>query len=383
MKRLFLPAGFCFALAACGGGGGGGASGPAAVAPPVTQSPSKIQSVSVQRSVAGQTLQGIQAATQAFAFSPAGSTPLSVTRAIRDAARRVSANYRTGSSIQPRGVRKPQVAYSACSNGVESATVIVSSTEEQLYMKAFYDAGCTLLHQDIYFDVIATSSSAGSITGNLTQYTTAGAVFQYNTIAMSFSGLTATSGTFTMQLTNAVSATSPQLEALGISCNIASAVSVTCGAGDVAHLASIGSDIGATLALSLSAAATVSTATVTLNENLSAYTGALNGLALAPATFPNWTISGGSLADSAALTGQITLNSLGSITSAAVTVSDATDDATVAVTAGGTPVQITGSVKQTSTGQTVATFVVDQNGNGTVTYGNGTVAQISAWNVLG
>lgn len=337
----------------------------------------------MQRSVAGQTLQGVQTATEAFSFSPAGSTPLSVSRAIRDAARRVSAHYRVGASVRPQGVRKPQVAYSTCSNGVESATIAVSSTEEQLYLKVFYDASCTLLHQDIYFDIIATSSSAGSIAGNATEYTTAGVVFQYNTIAMSFSGITATTGTFTMQATNAVSATSPQLEALGISCNIASATSIACGAGDVEHLASIGSDIGATLALSLSTASTVSSATVTLNENLSAYTGALNALALAPAAFPNWGVSGGSLADTALLSGQLTMNSLGSITGAAITVSDTTDDATVAVTASGTPVQITGSIKQTSTGQTVATFIVDQNGNGTVTYGNGAVAQISGWTVLG
>jgi hypothetical protein len=66
-----------------------------------------------------------------------------------------------------------------------------------------------------------------------------------------------------------------------------------------------------------------------------------------------------------------------------LTVTDAADDGTVTAIIAGSPTTISGTVKQTSTGRTVATFVVDVNGNGTVTYSGGSTAQVSNWVLLG
>lgn len=99
--------------------------------------------------------------------------------------------------------------------------------------------------------------------------------------------------------------------------------------------------------------------------------------------FPSWTIGGGSIVDSVAFNGQFGYTTSGLPVSATLAMSDSADDATVSLSASGTPVTLSGVIKQTSTGTTVATFTVDAYGNGTVAFSNGTTAPISNWNVIG
>ena len=54
-----------------------------------------------------------------------------------------------------------------------------------------------------------------------------------------------------------------------------------------------------------------------------------------------------------------------------------------ATSAGMPATSVNGAITRTSTGQTLATFTVDTNGNGTITYGNGTTGRIVNWQIFG
>lgn len=382
-KRLAVFLFLSLSLAACGGGGGGSASGgtPPVTTPPVTTQ-AKIQTLATQRAVATQSLQGAAETKDMYSFIGGGTPTASVFRQALDrGARAVTGNFRSGASVTPQASRRAAaVTYGPCQNGVETAQVNVSSTEAQLYVRAFYDSVCSQLHQDLFLDLIATSSSAVTAAGNETQYTTAGVVFEYNTLVLSFTGVGTTTQGVSLLVTDAVNQTSPQLGSIGIACALASSAT-SCGFGAVAHSSALSQDGGATLNVATSITGSSSTgATVAVNGNGSAYGGSLNALSLAAGTFPAWNISGGTLLDSATLSGQFGFSTLGLVTSGTLTLTDAADDGIVAMT--GSSTGVAGTIKQTSTGQQVATFSVDQDGNGTVNYSSGVVGQVVAWQVI-
>ncbi len=278
--------------------------------------------------------------------------------------------------------RLSSITYSACSDGIETAENDISQSEVQLYERAFYDSACTELYQDIFLDLVATSSSAATATGTDTYYTTGGQVDDYTTVALSITLSGSNSGTISILATDAPSATAPQNAAVGVACSIAS-TTLGCGSGAVVHEAAASQDLGATMTLNASASSTSSTATIALNGSGSAFAGGYQALALSAGQFPNWVVSGGSTIDSASFSGSVTYTTSGALVTIAVTLTDANDDGTVTMTASGSPVVITGTVKQTDTGQTVATFTVNGAGNGTIMYSNGTTATITDWLVLG
>ena len=385
MKRAVCFAAAALLLSACGGGGGSGPSG--VYPPPVPPPPGgihAIQNASVQRAVANQALAIPSAAGAAFTFG--GISGADVSRHVLGAARQVASRWRAGASrsASPQGLRRvAAVSYSACSNGVESATNQISQTETQAYERVFYDSACTKLYQDIFLDLVATSQSAVSATGTDAYYTTAGAVYDYTTVALSITVTGSNSGTISMQLTDAPSPTASQTAALGIACSLATGA-VGCGFGGVVHEAAASQDLGATLSFNATqGAASGGTVPVVINGSGSSYTGGLNALSLSAGQFPNWTISGGTTVDTATFNGTLTFSTSGSLVAMSITLTDAADDGTVTLTAGGTPVVVNGTVKQTDTGQTLATFTTDAAGNGTITYSNGTTATISNWNILG
>jgi len=158
--------------------------------------------------------------------------------------------------------------------------------------------------------------------------------------------------------------------------------SLGCGFGAVDHDQTAGNDLGATVTVTAAVGTTQSGLTnVNVNGSAAGYSGALDALKLAAGTAPNWVISGGTTTDSATLTGALAFNSLGIASSGTMTVTDSADQGSVTFTA--TSTGDTGAITDTATGKTVATFTVDQSGNGTVTFSNGTTAQISAWQLLG
>lgn len=383
MKRVFVSCALAFSLAACGGGGSSGGSvggGGGGVTPP-TQ-PSAVRAVPTQRVVVRDTLTSATTVQSMYQYGGSGSLALStVSRAMASAANRVAAGYaRTGAVAGTRRALASSVVYSACSNSSESATVPVSSVEVQVYVRTFYDAACTQLQDDVALDVVATSSTAGTVSGTSSVYSTTGAQTAYETLqmALTFTG-TGSISTVSLQMTDAVSPTSPQLGSVGFSCGVGSN-SANCGAGVVAHSQALNGDAGATVSLALSGTTQSGLVTVPVNLTLSAYTGGLNALSLAAGTFPNWTISGGTLADTASVAGQLAFTTSGMLASGTLTLTDASDHASVTMTTSTTGT--TGVVSDTATSTTVATFTVDASGNGTVKYSDGTVGQIVNWQVV-
>jgi hypothetical protein len=257
--------------------------------------------------------------------------------------------------------------------------VQVSATEDQIYDKEFYDTACTTLYQDIFADIVATDSTSASLNGTVTEYARSGSVSAYLTLALKLAGIGTPSATITMSATQAPDATSPQTAALGLSCGLASA-GASCGFGAFARIQKLSQDEGVTMNLTLSESVANTVTTVPVTGTASAYTGALDALTLSPGTFPAWIIGGGTLVDTASFNGQFAYTSAGLLSSGSLSVADSADDGTVTLTA--TAQSLTGTIKQTSTGTTVATFTVDAAGNGTIAYSNGTTAQIVGWNVL-
>lgn len=367
-------------LAACGGGGGGGAT--SATPPTTTQPQAKVQQVPTQRALAQQALQTQVSANESVQMAgTGGSTPLSFHRALMASAQRVTAAWRAGARTTMRAAGKLSVTYSACANSSESATVVVSSSEEQIYQRNFYDTACTELHQDMFLDVIASSASAATANGTETDYTASGAVSGYLTLSIQLAGIGTTSPEISLQLSEAPNATAQQTASVGISCGVGS-TAVNCGLGAFDRVQSLSQDEGVTMTFGASASSSSTAITVPISGSASGYTGALDTLTLAQGTFPSWTVGGGTLVDSVSFNGQFTFASTTGLTqSASLSMSDVSDDGTVSLSTNGTT--ISGVIKQTSTGATVAKFNVDLYGNGTITYSNGTTAQIGNWSVIG
>lgn len=272
-------------------------------------------------------------------------------------------------------------ALSSCasySNGesYQYANAAGTNGDEQFWDVYYYDANCTQVRTQLYLDGVPPleGNTSALMTGNMTQYTTSGTVFAYNTITANFA-MTSNTLSVSVQMTDAASATSAPYDSVGYGCVLNSSNSSTeqCGLGSVVHVQQLNGDFGATGTLTLTSGSTNSTVT----GSASSYTGALNALTLAPAaTLPDWTISGGTELGTATITGTTGQNGL------TATFVDSAHGTTTTVTPssnGGA----TGTVVQTSTNTTLATFTVDQNGNGTITYSNGTTAQIVDYVVLG
>ncbi len=388
MRTLLVAAVCAVALAACGGGGGGGSTspvGPTAPVPAPTAAP--IQSAGAQRADAAQALISYDATRQVTLYSGAGESSLaSVRRSIDAAAGRVTAGYRQGfRTARGAGARSAQaVTYSACSAGTESATHVVSPSEEQVDIRLFYDAACTAIEQDIAIDLIATSATSVSATGTTTLYDRSGTAYDYQTLALTISAVGSRTGSFSIVTDDAASATAPKTATLGVACTVAPA-SLACGIGAVAHASAIAQDLGATA--SVSASATVQgdgDVTIPVSGAAASYTGALGSLSLAQAAFPAFGVSGGTAADTGTFTGSFTYTPSGVLVSGSFTLTDAAADGTVTVTSTGTPAtSVNGTVTRTSTGQTLATFTVDIDGNGTITYGNGSTGRIVNWQIFG
>lgn len=392
MRKLLVAAVCAAALSACGGGGGSSPStgsltpGGAGATPTPTPAPVSIQTVSVQRSDATQALTSYSGVSAVATFGGVGgASALSVRRAIDSAAARVTEGYRQGyrapQSTSPRQTQG--VTYSACANGIESAQVNVSTSEIQVYTRVFYDAACTSLYEDMFIDVTASSNTSANATGTTTYYTASGTVYDYETLVLTLTGIGTGSGTFSLIAKDAPSVNAPPRASLGVACSVAS-TSLGCGFGATISLAALSQDVGATLGFNTSASVTNGDVIVPVSGSASAYTGTLGSLTLAQGTFPNFTISGGSLANTGTFNGTFTFTSTGILVSGSLALTDAAADGTVTVTSSGTPAtSVNGTIKRTSTGQVVATFTTDAAGNGTITYGNGTTAQIVGWQILG
>jgi hypothetical protein len=382
VKRIFALV--CIVmLSACGGGGGsspapqtgGGSSGGSA----------PIQTTSVQRADAAQSLSAYNETQQAVQYgSSSGANALSLHRLAQGYALRAVQAYQSGARSTRSGVRHTDTVYSSCSNGFEDAVVQVSQTEFQVYERDFYDSSCTTLWQDIYLDFVATSNTAVTAAGTDTYYSVAGSVVDYQSVALALAGIGTGSPAFALEGADAAHQGAPNNAEVGVACG-ASASSLACGAGATAREASLSQDIGATLGFAIGVGSVSGNVVpVSVSGSAAAYVGSLGALSLAQAAFPNFAITGGTTTNSATFAATLSFTTSGVPTGGALTLTDSAADGTVTIATVGSPATgVTGTIKRTSTGQVLATFTTDLAGNGTITYSNGTTAQIVAWNVVG
>jgi hypothetical protein len=118
--------------------------------------------------------------------------------------------------------------------------------------------------------------------------------------------------------------------------------------------------------------------TATANVTATTYTGSGLTLVAPGAGSTTWGLTGGTQLDSLAGTGTATYN--GSfVTSASYAISDTTASITASGTITGTSLTVT----LTQAGSTVATLVIDADGNGSVTYADSTKETVAGYTIFG
>ncbi|HET7815690.1 MAG TPA: hypothetical protein VFL13_15115, partial [Candidatus Baltobacteraceae bacterium] len=301
---------------------------------------------------------------------PIGGAPI-LSTIVRQGA--VKMRNAKGAPVKQATFSEADLTWSACSNGTENGTGAVTQTDFEAGVRTFYDAECAELAEDAY--VHETNNTPGSsttlsvsIAGTVLKKTLSGTVVSYDTVTGTGNGVFPNLQV-TLQFTHAPNQTAAPTAQYAMACGIAGeggSSPQSCGLGSVAHVASASADLGTTMSLTM----TNGTST-TINGTVKTYAGALNSMTLAPGTFPAFTISGGQQLSTATLTGTEAATST-------FTLTDSKTDATVNMTLSQTGA-VNGTIVRTSTGASVATFVTDRYGNGTITYSNGTTATITDW----
>lgn len=344
----------CSVLAACGGGGGGSSPTPIQTSAPGGVGPA---SRSVVLSDASAVL------TAAKLVSSDGYGPGGPPVGAMALARHVLSRRRPQAvSCQPGG-----------SSGVGSVS-FASSTDAQgnttETYSDYYDSSCAKPERIATLTYPAGQSS--SATGTTTEYNQSGAVIGYATVQTTWSSSSVT-------VTTADSATvgGSVVGRSGATCILTSSSTLTCGTAVFATVA--GTTTGLTETLNQSFSATgQTTGTITVQASGTTYTGTSFTL-VPPSSGTAWGLSGGTALDS--LTGNGTANVNGSaVTSGNYSITDTTAN----VTASGSfsnsgPLTLT----LTQSGSTLATMVVDADGNGTITYADTTKQNVAGFVIFG
>lgn len=351
----FLAALVCVgALAACGGGGGGGTTLPQATPTPATN----LGQQSVQRSDAQSALAGVQAYEE---YSGGGSiSTLTAVRAVHTMLAKV--NPKTLMLSAPRHVL-------ACNSGsgVNESTVPNSNGTETITLQDYYDAACTQLEAEIVWTVTINGDNYSG-PAQFTEYSQSGTQTGSADVQITFiiAGNELTGFSFLMS--SIVQNGTPVGGEVGLACAAGTGSSATCGIAAVANVSALSLEDG------ISVTESVTTSSVSMQA--ADYQGTENSLSIVAGTLPNWTISPSSdLVSSVSITGQATASGF------TLTLTDNTNGGTFAIT--GASSGVTGSLTNNSTGATVATFTVNAQGNGTLTYGNGTQVTIVDYIVQG
>jgi len=275
-----------------------------------------------------------------------------------------------------------------CTNRHERIVTVISPTETKYENKYFYDNACTQLAKDSVADVTKPSSSTESINKTVTWYNAAGTQMaqrqaQYN--------ITGSQDNFSSVLTSALFVGTSASPANQYDHQLTVAPQsqyVDARAGDGAW---IDNDGRPAIDMSFGGSGVLTNATQTTDPNTGNVTfagthtesyvkGPLGSLTLP--SQPPFQVRGGSAVGTGTLTGSVTFDPSGNLVSASVTGTLRNGDQ-LAISSAGTPpsVSINGTIT-TSGGSPVATFTVDQFGNGTITFANGQQALIIDWRIV-
>jgi hypothetical protein len=346
-------------LAGCGTGGGNSALPPAN---PPSQNPNSQSQAAAQAAMApvsaGDMMNGLLGGAYGTTLS-AGVHPLSI-----------------------------KTLSSACVNRHEFTVTHISQIETKYEIKFFYDNACTQIAKDVIADVTIPDPSTESIVRTAAWFNQSGTQLANRTGKFNITG---SPGNFAAVLTSAfyVGSSSQPTNQFGGQLTVAPQNSNTFTiAGNHADIyndvvPSVDASFGVSDALQNVTATIDGSGNVTFAgaRNASLSVGALYSLTMPPA--PPFTISGGTVIGAANQTGSIEFDAAGQLIAVNVTVTTS-NGFTVVMTSSGPPgsIAINGVVKNAG-GQQVATFTVDQYGNGVITYANGTQALIIDWHIVG
>lgn len=370
IARAFAVLTISTMLAACGGGGGGGTTGSSGgggstVTPPGPSSANMTQQ-SVQRADVQSSLAGVQAVREA-----SGGSATILARE-RNALRAAVAQARRAGFFGSARVIAVATSAPGCTNGTVTSTAAGPNGSTVFTVSTYYDSLCT----EIESTVVWTATQSGdTVSGPATEtlYSTSGTVTETANaqLTLVYSSTQVLTG-LSILMTSIVS-NGKQQGQVGIGCSTVSTTSVSCGVAVASDVYTSSLEQGANVSFT----ATTTSTGATVSMQASAYQSALDGLSISAAAFPDWTISPAS-----AQTGSVSITGTESASAVSLSVTDSANGGSVAIsgTVSGT---MNGTLTRTDTGATVATFTIDQFGNGTLTYGNGTQVQIVNYAVQG
>ena len=283
--------------------------------------------------------------------------------------------------------RNADVASGACHDGVERTVTHVSSTETIYETKYFYDNGCTVLAKDVVADVVQNTQSNETISRTATWYNHANTVLGER---KSQYAITGAPGNFSAVITSDFfigTSTSPESQR-GHQITVSPAgnnvynVAGNGGWVDNDGVPKINESFGGQGQLQGVTATVDGAGDVTFAgshlETISK--GSLGSITLS--STPPFTISGGSVLGNRTASGSVEFDSNGNLVALSINVSLINGGSAV-MTSSGTPptVSINGTIMNSSS-TVVATFTVDQYGDGVITYANGQQGIILDWHVV-
>lgn len=274
-----------------------------------------------------------------------------------------------------------------CQNGKEHFVTVISLTQTQYETKYFYDNGCTQLARDVVALVTMNSPSSESIVRTATNYNRSGLVL--STRKSNFA-LTGAPGNFSAVLTSDLfigSSSNPTAE-FGRQFTIApqsgDVFTIAANSGHVVNVVipSINESFGHMGVLQNGTMTIDSSNDVTFAGTHSGTfsKGTLGSLTLS--STPPFTVTGGTTLGTTTVQGSVEFDSSCDIVAVNINGTLWNGDSIV-ITSTGTPptVAINGTIT-TSGGAPVATFSVDEYGDGIITYANGNQALIIDWHVV-
>jgi len=281
-----------------------------------------------------------------------------------------------------------QALTSSCFRRHEFFQTQISPTETKYEVKYFYDDACTKLAKDVVADVTIPDPSNETIARTATWFNKSGTQLADRQANFSITG---SPGDFAAVLTSAfyVGTSTQATNQFGGQLTVAPQnASTWTVAGDHADIyndvkPSVNASFGVAAALQDVTASVDGSGDVTFagsrNESLSI--GSLYSLSMPSA--PPFSVSGGTVVGSGNATGSVEFDAAGQLMAVDVTVTTS-KGFTVVITSSGSPGSISiAGVITNSAGSQVATFTVDQYGDGVITYANGSQALIIDWHIVG
>lgn len=273
-----------------------------------------------------------------------------------------------------------------CRKGRERIITVISSDETQYETKYFYDAACTELAKDVVADVTIPTSSTESIVRTATWFNQSGTQLANRNANFNITG---SPGNFTAILNSAfyvgssTQATNQFGGEFAMAQQNATTYAVSGNHGDVYNdvRPRVDQSFGVAAALQNVTASVDGSGDVTFtgSRDITLSVGPLYGLTLS--STPPFTVSGGSTLGNGTAAGTVEFDANGDLIDVNMTV-NTVRGFTVVMTSSGTPIAINGTVTN-SGGSQVATFTVDQFGDGVITYANGNQALIIDWRIVG